>query len=244
MLGRIFLILSVWSGSSETCFPQGCIIYKKEKNGIFIGADTRMVSYTINESTRRPESSYSSICKIDQVNSINFAVTGYAADVGVSEARNVLQDKKEFTEAIELYVKVFGQKLADILETDRLTKSDLYKQKFLPGTIVGGSLFFHYDKGILNGRVIRIVLVSEPSQKATIQTRQEVLDSIGVAGNLVGAKTILFNKDVWKRGAPKGINNIIGIEKIANPTDVEGVADILFVSTKNEREWVQRKRCQ
>ena len=244
MLARIFLILSVWSVSSETCFPQGCIIYKKEKDGIFIGADTRMVSYTINESTRRTESSYSSICKIDQVDSINFAVTGYAADVGVSEARNVLQEKKEFTEAIELYVKVFGQKLADILETDRLTKSDLYKQKFLPGTIVGGSLFFHYDKGILNGRVIRIVLVSEPSQKATIQTRQEVLDSIGVAGDLVGARRVLFNKDVWKRGAPKGINNILGIEKIANPTDVEGAVDILFVSTKNERKWVQRKKCQ
>ena len=244
MFARIFLILSVWSGSSEICFPQGCIIYKKEKDGIFIGADTRMVSYTVNESTRRTESSYSSICKIDQVNSINFAVTGYAADVGVSEARNVLQDKKDLTEAVELYIKVFGQKLADILETDRLKKSELYKQKFLPGTVVGGSLFFHYDNGILNGRVIRIVLVSEPSQKATIQTRQEVLDSIGIAGDLVGAKSILFNKDVWKRGAAKGINNIIGIEKIANPTDVEGIAEILFVSTKNEREWVQRKKCQ
>ena len=244
MLARIFLILSLWSGSSELSRSQGCIIYKKEQDGIFIGADTRLVSFTLNESTRRPESSYTSICKMDQVNNINFAVTGYAADIGLSEARTVMQNTKVFTDAIELYTKSFGQKLADILETDRLTKSDLYKKKFLPGTVVGGSVFFYYENGILNGRVVRITLVSKPSQRATIETRHDPIDSIGVAGNIVGARKILFNKDVWKRGAAKGINNIIGIEKIANPTEMEGAADILFVSTKNETEWIQRKRCE
>jgi hypothetical protein len=244
MIARIFLILVVWSSSSQICFSQGCIVYKRENDGIFIGADSRMVSFTINESTRRAELSYTSVCKIGQVNNINFAVTGYAADIGVSEARNVFQNTPDFTAAIESFVKSFGQKVADILETDRLTKSDLYKQRLLQGTVVGGSLFFYYDNGILNGRVIRIVLVSEPSQKATIETRHAILDSIGIAGNIVGAKNVLYNKDVWKRGAAKGINNIIGIEKIANPTEVEGVAEILFVSTKNELEWVQRKKCQ
>jgi hypothetical protein len=125
-----------------------------------------------------------------------------------------------------------------------MSKSDLYKKKFLPGTVVGGSVFFFYENGILNGRVVRIVLVSQPSQKATIQTKNELIDSIGVAGNIIATGKVLFNKDVWKRGAVNGINNIIRIEKIANPEELEGVADILFVSTKNEREWIQRKRCE
>src|SRR5215204_1998086 len=228
MLARIFFILSLWSGPSVVSLSQSCIIYKKEKDGIYIGADSRQVSFTINESSGRPESSNLSICKMYQVNNINFAVTGYAANIGVAEAKKVLQNTRVFADAIEAYIKSFGQKLADVLETDRLSKSDLYKKKFLPGTVVGGSIFFYYDNGILNGKVVRIILVSQPSQKATIETRQELIDSIGVAGNVVVTGKILFNKDVWKRGAVNGINNIIRIEKIANPEELEGVADILF----------------
>ena len=244
MLARFFFILSLWAGPSAVSLSQSCIIYKKEKDGIYIGADTRQVSFTLNETSRRPESNNLSICKMDQVNNINFAVTGYAANIGVAEAKKVLQNTGAFADAIEVYIKSFGQKLADILETDRVSKSDLYKKKFLPGTVVGGSVFFFYDNGILNGRVVKIVLVSQPSQKATIQTKNELIDSIGVAGNIIATGKVLFNKDVWKRGAVNGINNIIRIEKIANPEELEGVADILFVSTKNEREWIQRKRCE
>lgn len=244
MLARFFFILLWLLGLAGVSYCQSCIIYKKEKDGIYVGADTRQVSFTINESSHRPESNNLSICKMDQVNNINFAVTGYAADIGVAEAKRVLQNTQVFADAVEIYTKSFGQKLADVLETDRLTKSDLYKKRFLPGTIVGGSVFFYYDKGILNGRVVKIVLVSQPSQKATIETRHELIDSIGIAGKIVATEKILFNKDVWKRGAAHGINNILRIEKIANPQELEGVVDILFVSTKNEREWIQRKRCE
>ena len=94
------------------------------------------------------------------------------------------------------------------------------------------------------GHVINISVISHPTEKATVTTRNEIIDSIGIAGSSIGIKNVVFNKDVWKKGAVKGINNLLSIEKIANPTEVGGVADILFVSTKNEIEWVQRKKCQ
>jgi hypothetical protein len=228
---------------SSVIFSQSCIVYKKEKDGIYIGADTRMVSYVTNESNRRIEPTYLSICKIDQVDSIHFAVTGYSANIALDEARKILQNTKPFSDAVALYATSFGQKLADMLETTRHEKPDFYKKNFPAGLVLGGSIFFYYEKGILNGRVVRITLITQPSEKATVATKNDNLDSIGVAGNNIGTRNILYNSDVWKKGAVTGIKNLIGIEKMASPSQVEGVADILFVSSKNEVEWVQRKRC-
>lgn len=244
MPGRFFLFFLLVILNSSVIFSQSCIVYKKDKDGIYIGADTRMVSYVTNESNSKIEPSYLSICKIDQVDNIHFAVTGYSANIALNDARTILQNTKPFTDAVNLYATSFGQKLADMLETTRHAKAAFYKKNFPAGLVLGGSIFFYYENGILTGRVVRLTLISEPSEKAVVSTRNDNLDSIGVAGNGIGTRNILYNSDVWKKGAVKGINNLIGIEKMANPSQVEGVADILFVSTKNEVEWVQRKKCQ
>lgn len=225
-------------------FSQSCIIYKKEKDGIYIGADTRMVSYVTNESNRRIEPTYLSICKIDHVDSVHFAVTGFSANIALDEARTILQNTKKFTDAVAQYATTFGQRLADMLETTRHEKAEFYKKNFPAGLILGGSIFFYYHDGVLNGRVVRITLASQPSEKATVITNNDDLDSIGVAGNGMGTRNILFNRDVWKKGAVTGIKNLIGIEKMASPSQVEGTPDILFVSNKNEAAWVQRQKCQ
>lgn len=244
MDARVFLFLILLLASSSILFSQSCIIYKKEKDGIFIGADTRMVSYSINEKTRRIEPSYLSICKIDQFDSIHFAVTGFAANIGLSEATEVLQNTKPFSDAVAQYTTSFGQKIADMLETTRHVKPDFYKKNFTAGSILGGSVFFYYQKEKLVGHVVTITLVSQPSEKATVATRNDLIDSIGMVGSTIGTRNILFNGGVWKRGAITGINNLVRIEKMASPKEVEGVVDILFVSTKNETEWLQRTKCQ
>ena len=238
----IFIILSFLS--SSTVLSQSCIIYKKEKDGIFIGADTRMVSYESNETTRQIEPVYSSICKMGSVNNICFAITGFGADIAMSEAKNIFLNTKLFSDAIKKYVESVGQKIADILETERRQRIAFFKRTFPRGSNVGGSVFLYYENGALMGHVINISVISHPTEKATVTTRNEIIDSIGIAGSSIGIKNVVFNKDVWKKGAVKGINNLLSIEKIANPTEVGGVADILFVSTKNEIEWVQRKKCQ
>lgn len=240
----LFIVLIPAVLFSPRLSSQSCIVYKKEKDGIYIGADTRMVSYVTNESNRRVEPTYVSICKIDKVDSVHFAVTGHHANLALNEARTVLQNTKPFSDAVALYATTFGQKLADMLETTRHEKPDFYKKNFPTGLVLGGSVFFYYQNGILNGRVVRITLISAPSEKATVTTKNDNLDSIGIAGNAIGTRNILYNSDVWKKGAVTGIKNLIGIEKMASPTQLEGVADILFVSSKNEAEWVQRKTCQ
>lgn len=211
---------------------------------MYIGADSRMISYVLNVSTQKIEPSYLSICKIDQVENVHFAVTGHAADMGLTEAKDILKNTRPFPDAIALYATTFGQKLADMLETTRRTMAEFYKRNFPAGTILGGSVFFYYENGTLTGKVVKIQLMSQPNEKATVATWNDNIDSIGVAGNTMGTRNILFNSDVWKKGAVKAINNLIGIEKIASPTQVEGTVDILFVSSKNEIEWVQRKKCQ
>ncbi|MBC7828998.1 MAG: hypothetical protein H7122_14710 [Chitinophagaceae bacterium] len=240
-----FLLFStlVFLFSTSMIFAQSCIIYKKEKDGIYLGADTRMVSYAINETGRFTEPVHSSICKMGNVNHVRFAITGYAADIALTEAKNILQGTKIFAEAIKQYTTSFGQKLANILEADRSTMLDYFKKKFPAGSTVGGSVFFYYENGLLVGRVIKIILVSQPTEKAVITTLNENIDSIGIAGSAIGIRAAILNKDVWKKGAAKAINNLIEIERMANPAEVGGVADILFVSSKNEMEWVQRKKC-
>ena len=227
----------------QQIFTQSCIIYKKDQNGIYIGADTRVVSYESTLTGKPVESNYLSLCKIHQVNSINIAVTGYEINASLDEARSACEKGKLFEDAVKLYVERFGQKLADQLEADRVTKHDLFKTKFPKDRTVGGAILFQYKDDSLVGRVVKFVLVSRPSERATIATKTGFLDSIGIVGSAIGIHRVFCNKDVWKKGAVKGINNLIDIEKMANPSEVSGVADILFVSRKNEVEWIQRKKC-
>jgi hypothetical protein len=52
-------------------YSHKAVLYiKKEQDGIFIGVDTRTVTYKYDESTRSSVQSYLSICKMDQVNNI------------------------------------------------------------------------------------------------------------------------------------------------------------------------------
>ena len=198
-----------------------------------------MVYYITNQTTKHTEINISSLCKIEQINNIHFAITGYAGNISLIEARNACQKAKSVFDAIKLYIQSFGQKLADILETDRMNKVGLFENKFSAGGSLGGSVFFHYENGTIIGHVVKFTLVSQ----ATIATRSEYMDLIGIVGSSIGIKNIIYNKDVWKKGGVKGINNLINIEKMANPFEVEGLADILYVSNKNEIEWVQRKKC-
>ena len=237
----LFVLLLAFSSILSS---QSCIVYKKEKDGIFIATDTRMVSYSINESTRRIEPSYLSICKIDHVDSIHFAVTGYAANIALTEAKALFQNTNSFSDVVALYTTSFGQKVADMLETTRHTKPDFYKKNFAAGSILAGAVFVYYEKEKLVGRVVNITLVSQPSEKATVATRNDLIDSIGMVGSTIGTRNILFNADIWKRGGVTGINTLIRIEKMASPKEVEGLVDILFVSVTNKGEWLQRTKCQ
>ena len=237
----IFLILLL--SISTFSLPQSCVVYKKEKDGIFIGADTRMVTYINDEKTQQVETSYSSLCKIEQVNNFNFAITGHGGNISLDEARKACRNEKLLPEVVKYYAVTFGQKLADMLETDRHTKPAFYKKKFLAGRNLGGSLFFHYENGVLIGLAVKFVLVSQPQDRATISTHTENMDSIGIMGSEIGIKRIVFNKDVWNKGTVNAINNLIGIEKMANPVELGGIVDILFVSNKNQLEWIQRKAC-
>jgi hypothetical protein len=244
MLGPLFILFIFLFGMARASFSQGCIVYKKEKDGIFVGADVRSVTYSAHGATSQMETNYNNVCKIGNVNNIHFAVTGHAADIGLDEARKACNNKITFSDVVRIYAETFGQRLADILEADRRTMRETYSKNFPAGTVVGGSVFFFYENGTLIGRVIKITLVSKPTEKATISTRNENMDSIGVAGSTTGIGNVVFHKDIWKKGAVKGITNLIEIEKMANPNGVAGVVDILFVSNKNEEEWIQRRKCE
>lgn len=225
-------------------FSQSCIVFKKENDGIFIGADTRLVSYVTNPSTLRVEPNLSSLCKIMRIKDYHIAVTGFGADVALEEAALALQKDLTIDQAVDAFAMAFGQKLADLLEKDRRTRPDFFKKKFIPGANLGGALFVYYNKGVFVGRVVKAVMVSQPTEVATVSRRIEMMDSIGIVGSAIATKNILYNRDVWKKGAANGIKTIVGIEKMANPTEFDGTVDILFVSTRNDTEWVQSKRCK
>ena len=89
----------------------------------------------------------------------------------------------------------------------------------------------------------RIILLYPPNQKASISTENVPIDSIGATGSTKGIRTVIFKNDIWKKGPVHGINNLINIEKFANPTQFDGNVDVLFLSNKNEMKWVQSKKC-
>lgn len=223
---------------------QSCIVYKKEPNGIFIGVDTRSVNFVVNENTKRTEMNFLNMCKTDRVKNISFAVTGYATDLAIKEAITTLQNVPSFQDAIIQYTYSIAKKLADMLETDRHIKPTAYKKKYPAGTILGGAVFVYYENGMLFGRVVTLTLESLPTERSLVGTTNKLIDSIGVTGSSIATRNILMNKDIWKKGTVAGINKIISLEKLANPTQLEGLADIFFVSDKNEYEWVQRNQCQ
>ena len=223
---------------------QSCIVFKKENDGVFIGADTRLVSYVTNPSTLRVEPNISSLCKIMRIKDYHIAVTGVGADVALEEAALALQKDLKVDEAVDAFAMAFGQKLADLLEKDRRTRPDFFKKKFIPGANLGGAIFVYYNKGVFVGRVVKAIVVSQPTEVATVSRRIETMDSIGIVGSAIATKNILYNRDVWKKGAANGIRNIVGIEKMANPTEFDGTVDILFISNRNDTEWVQSKRCK
>ena len=244
MVYRRFTMIMLMAFCTSAVFSQSCIIYKKERDGIYIGVDARMILYSVSNSKGRVESSYVSMCKIDRVKNISFAVTGHAANVAMDEARYLLNAEPEFPAAITRYTKAFGQKLADMLETDRLTNIEQFRKKFVAGSLLGGAVFVYYENGVLTGRVIRIRLTTQPSEKATVSTDNYPIDSIGITPGAIGTRNVILKPNVWKKGAVHGINNLINIEKMANPSEFEGVVDILFISSKNEMEWVQGRKCR
>lgn len=242
MVYRSFLLVVVGTMYLSGLFSQSCIVYKKESEGLYIGVDSRITSYSMDKDTRRVETSELSICKIERVDSIMVAVTGHGANLAMDEAKYLLRAEPQFEDAITRFTKSFGQKLADILETERLTNPG-FKTKYKAGEVLGGALFAYYQNGVLKGRMTRIILLYPPNQKASISTENVPIDSIGATGSTKGIRTVIFKNDIWKKGPVHGINNLINIEKFANPTQFDGNVDVLFLSNKNEMKWVQSKKC-
>ena len=229
--------------ASQAVPGQSCIVYKKESNGIYVGVDTRAIIFTVNTNTKQTEAASMNMCKTDRVNKVSFAVTGYGSDLAIDEAKKTLQEVSSFHDATIQFTSKFAQKLADILETERRVKPAQYKKRYRAGMKLGAALFLYYEQGNLVGRVVSLTLISAPTEQSLISTQNDLIDSIGVAGNALATRNVFTNKDIWKNGAVSGIKKIVSIEKMATPSDLEGVADIFFVSKSNEYEWVQQQQC-
>src|SRR5690349_6921346 len=83
-------------------FSQTCVIARKTKKAIYVGADSRVSIYR-SDMQGNSRTDTGSICKIYRCGKFNFAVIGTSADISIKNAKAACLNGNNFSQVINLY---------------------------------------------------------------------------------------------------------------------------------------------
>jgi hypothetical protein len=225
----------------NSLFAQTCVIAKKTKNAIYVGAESRETFTKTNLTTKESYDSSGSICKIHNVGKFNFAVLGQEIDVEAAIASKICEHSTTFDEAMELFQKLFSQYLTKYLEFSRVNTPHTYL-KIVENNkpVISQTMFFGYES---DSSVLAVVLFgvvnpfTEPVQIAHKILHRHLL----YGGHVDEIRTVIEKDSTWTFGMVKTIRKLINDEIMAHHYDTGGEITILKVSPNGSILWIPRK---
>lgn len=221
---------------------QTCIIAKKTKEAIYVGADSRLTSTRKIISTGKIITDTSSICKIYTHGKFNFAIEGAFLNEAIIEANNACLKGKSFPDVIKIYFDSFGKKLMKLVDYIKKSDSSTFRERIANGWF-SQIIFFGEDSDSLHLSLLFFTYNEISSNSFRIDCKVSTgKNDILMAGHIHEIKDIIYKPETWASGEIKTINSLIQIESKYHPMEVGGYIDIIKYTKKNGGVWIQRKK--
>lgn len=236
MLRILYLLLLC----SDT-FSQTCIIAKRTKKAIYVGADSKTTIIHKNEFTNEIDSSYGSICKIITMNNYNFAVIGYMANIEIEDGKKACINNTTLLDVINDFAITFSAKLSARLEEIR--KENIFYFSTVSESLkpnISQTIFFGKEKDTLFTSVVQFQLKTSALEPVVIEALF-LSRSLLYGGHIEEIRDTIEKKSTWRKGAIKTIIKLINIESSYHPKLVAPPIDIIKI-TRKKIKWIQKKQ--
>lgn len=225
---------------------QTCIVIRRTPSTIYVGADSKTVTYP---DPRKGTYYVGSKCKIRQEGKTFFAIAAHLSFDGDAIARESIRRGRTLGEKSMMFETLVKEKLIAMLEETRTDYPLVYKNTFV-GKSALQIVFCGFENRIpacLTRDYMAINTMIEPIRLST--------ETSEIPGNLspfrsfttlLGAtekiEPLIGNGEFWKGKTPiDGIRVLIDIETKAEGSIVGGPVDILRI-TASQAEWIQKKK--
>lgn len=226
-------------------YSQTCIIAKKTKDAIYVGAESRgIVPYYDPITKKTYKKPISNLCKIQSYGIFNFTVCGIGFPIAMDECKKAAKNQKSFTSVAKKYITSFSKRLRDTLESIRddkfLSFLDIVKDIPQDSNRLGRTIFFGVEADTLFLGQIDFYLDSKFWEPVLISVDAKVGNLFG-GGHLNHIKDTIIKESTWAEGEVKTINALIKIEIMNDSLEVGGDIDIIKITTR-DKVWIQRKK--
>lgn len=241
-MGKSIYLYILFAANPFISYTQTCIIAKKTKDAIFIGADSRIVSSSRINGVYKKDTS--SMCKIFTQGKYNFAISGSGINQSPKYVSDACKKGGSFVQVIQNYTNTFNEwikndinRLKVALPTDSFYS--LYKswQPYYNNVI-----FWGIEKDTLFLGMAYFTATLEPLNNNNIRIEgwisQETMFAIGHTNHIEKS----LKKETWKGDVSTIIQSLIKIEAKANPIEVGGQIHLLKFTKKSGLEWINRKK--
>lgn len=238
--GMLRIIYAIILITVSHCYSQTCVIARKTKKAIYVGADSRTTVYLYAPSTGELTFDTGSTCKIFTHGKFNFATLGANLQMSIDEAISACDNSNSFKEVIIKYATSFVNKFAEDLEENRKKRFNFFStliDKQLPN--LAQIIFFGKESDSLFLGIVQFRILSsklEPVKLSAYFAESNIL----YGGHIDEIKDTMQTPKIWKRGTIETIKALISIEAKAYPLEVGGFIDMIKVSRKKTK-WIQKK---
>jgi hypothetical protein len=230
--GLIFLVNGL--------LAQTCVIARKTKDAIYVGADSREVFTKTNPNTRKLYDSIGSICKVYHIGGFNFAALGQEIGEEIKMAKMICRDKKSFADAIESFGKMFASYLGLYLQYQKTHDSNSFNELIKEKPFISQTMFIGYEH---DSAMMADVLFQVPDTiKDVIIIKHTIIKRDLLYGGFIEEIRDPIEKETtWKDGTVQTIKKLIQAEIAAHPKEVGGDIIVLKITPDGQIEWIPRQ---
>ncbi len=218
---------------------QTTVVIRCTKHAIYAGADSRVFKTNIDQFAGNTDTILQSMCKLYQVDKINFAVLGYFAQTAAGFGISVCRQQPVLQQAVADFIHHFGQLAADSLAVYRRYATTQFSS-LQNGAIISQVIFFGYEKDRRYILQITFYLKKLNDNRFTVGYAIDSSKHNFASGHTQYIQSIMADSKTWRKPAVKTIRRLIKTEESADTLFVGGPVDILKVTAGRAR-WISRK---
>lgn len=227
--------------NATNSFTQTCIIAKKSKDAIYIGADSRLTNKRAVDNIYFEDTL--SMCKVFSEGKYNYAVSGNGINMSPEYIRISCQKGGSFIDVMKDYGKTFSEWIKNDLNRLRValpvdTFYSFYKscQPYYNNAIFWG---IENDTLFLGMAYFTITLEESSNIKIEGFIHQ---DSIYAIGHTINIEKLIRKQETWYGNISKKIKELIKIEATADPIHVGGRIHLLKFTKNKGLKWINGKK--
>lgn len=218
---------------------QTCILLKKTKDAIYVGAESRFVRYVYSYNNK-PQRDTGSMCKIFSEGKYNFALSGYGLEESLGYVRKACKKGGDFWTVMDNYQKSFngwiGERvniLQKIMPPDSFI---LFVSRMAPSV-----LFFGINADSLFSGLVDFSIEGYLNGNFEINFSVSTVEMYGLGyTDHIISKTL--KEETWRGNIAETMRSLIEIESKKHPYNVGGQINIVKFTKLNGLNWIGGKK--